>query len=206
METKSRLAIAYLGILASATYLIVSAAFIATSSPAFLAGMEIVTILSAPVFLLVIESLLQDCPKSKIFLKQLAIIFMSSCMILTVSAHFINLTVTGPLMDRGIDVPKYFQIGQWPSVEMAIDYLAWGFFMGLAFICSSLAISGEPHTRRLKTTTFACGCLCLAGLMGPVSGKEAIWLLAVIGYGIGTPLICMEMIRLGKKSERFSST
>ena len=29
------------------------------------------------------------------------------------------------------DVPFYYQIGQWPSVEMAIDYLAWGFFMGI---------------------------------------------------------------------------
>lgn len=45
--------------------------------------------------------------------------------------------VMRPLINEGVDVPSYFQIGQWPSVEMAIDYLAWGFFLGMAFICAA---------------------------------------------------------------------
>lgn len=199
MKNKTKLAIAYMGILVSVLYMIVVVAFIATSSPIFLTGMEIVTILSAPVFLLVIESMLIDGSKDKMFLRQSALIFMSCCMILTVGAHFVNLMVTRPLINKGIDVPKFLQIGQWPSAEMAIDYLAWGFFIGLAFVCTSLAISNEHNMKKLKVTALVCGCLCLIGLMGPVLGIESLWFIAVIGYALGTPIMCVELIFLHKK-------
>lgn len=199
MKNETKLAIAYMGILVSVLYLIVVVAFIATSSPIFLTGMEIVTIFSAPVFLLLIESMLIDSSKDKLFLRQSALLFMSCCMILTVGAHFVNLMVTRPLINKGIDVPKFLQIGQWPSVEMAIDYLAWGFFMGLAFVCTSLAIPNEYNMKKLKVTALVCGCFCLVGLIGPVLGIEALWFIAVTGYGLGTPIICIELISLYKK-------
>lgn len=161
MINKQRFIIAYMGIFLSILYLIVVAAFIVTSSPIFLTGMEIVTIISAPAILLLIESILIDAPLGKKLWRQSALLFMSCCMVLTVAAHFVNLTVTRPLINKGIEVPEYLQIGQWPSVEMAIDYLAWGFFMGLAFICTSLAISNEYHLKKLKVTILCVGAYVL---------------------------------------------
>lgn len=199
MKNRTKLIIAYMGIWVSVLYLIVVVAFIATSSPIFLTGMEIVTIISAPTLLLLIESMLVDGSKDKMVWKQSALLFMSCCITLTVVAHFVNLTVTRSLINKGIDVPKFLQIGQWPSVEMAIDYLAWGFFMGLTFVCTSLVISNEYNMKKLKVTVLVCGCLCLIGLMGPIFGIEALWFIAVTGYALGTPIICIELICLYKK-------
>lgn len=50
--------------------------------------------------------------------------FMACICTLTSAAHIVNITVARTLISEGADVPAYFQIGFWPSVEMAIDYLA----------------------------------------------------------------------------------
>lgn len=53
--------------------------------------------------------------------KKATLAFMSCTCSLTGVAHIVNITVTRALISDGIDVPKFFQIGYWPSVEMAID-------------------------------------------------------------------------------------
>lgn len=105
-------------------------------------------------------------------------------------------------ISKGIDVPTYFQIGYWPSVEMAIDYLAWGFFMGLAFLCLGIAIKNKDKTKRsIKTTLLTCGILCLIGFFGSIFINENIWYAAPMGYGIGTIIICIQMLKNSKYSK-----
>jgi len=114
-------------------------------------------------------------------------------------AHFVNITVTRRLLSDGYKVPDYLQIGKWPSVEMAIDYLAWGFFLGLAFLCTAFAIDkANSKMKNLKYTLFVCGLLCLAGIIGVVLINENCWYLAPLGYGFGTIFICIEMIKLNR--------
>lgn len=97
---------------------------------------------------------------------------------------------------HGVEVPAYFQIGFWPSVEMAIDYLAWGFFMGFAFLCIGIAIKNRDKTERIiKTTLLICGILCLIGFFGTVFVNENIWYIAPMGYGLGTMIICIQMMK-----------
>jgi len=71
--------------------------------------------------------------------------------------------------------------------------------MGLAFICTSLVISNEYNTKKLKVTVLVSGCLCLIGLIGPILNIEVLWFIAVAGYALGTPIICIELICLYKK-------
>ena len=99
--------------------------------------MEIMTMLSGIYMVLFIISLPVDNNSKYTIYKVLAIIFVSSCMLLTNSIHWINIIVITPLITNGINMPEYFQILNWPSFIMAIDYLGWGLFMGLAFIFSS---------------------------------------------------------------------
>lgn len=120
----------------------------------------------------------------------------SVSMILTSVAHFINLAFIMPLMKAGIDIPIYLQIGQWPSALMTIDYLGWGFFMGAAFLSSSFAVAKKNST--LKYTLFVCGILCLMGLVGTVLVHANCWYIAPLGYGIGTAIVCIELIILNK--------
>ena len=128
--------------------------------------------------------------------KTLSVIFMSCCMILTAAAHFTNLAFIMPLMNSGVNIPIYLQIGQWPSALMVIDYLGWGFFMGASFSTSSYAVSKKNHA--LKDTLFVCGVLCLIGLVGTVLIHSNCWYIAPFGYGIGTVVVCIELIILNR--------
>ena len=124
---------------------------------------------------------------------------MSCTCALTGGAHIVNITVTRKLINEGVNVPVYFQIGFWPSVEMAIDYLAWGFFMGLAFLCVGLSAKSNDKSKRImKLNALLCGILCLVGFFGTIFINENIWYVAPIGYGIGTMIICIQLLRYNK--------
>ncbi len=126
----------------------------------------------------------------KQFYRTIAILSVATCMILTNAVHFVNIAAIRPLIARGIFIPDYFQIGKYPSVLMAIDYLAWGLFMGLAFIFSSFFIN---TVLKLRKFLLLCGCLCLIGFIG-VLFNENLWYIAPLGYGIGSVVICAKIL------------
>ncbi len=98
-------------------------------------------------------------------------------------------------MDDGVAAPTYFQIGYWPSVEMAVDYLAWGFFNGLAFLCIGIAIKNKDKLQTMiKATSLICGVLCLVGFFGTMFINENIWYTGPMGYGFGTLILCIQNV------------
>ncbi|MCQ5251737.1 hypothetical protein NE683_00720 [Bariatricus massiliensis] len=122
--------------------------------------------------------------------------FMTCTCALTGATHIVNITVTRALISEGVDIPTYFQIGFWPSVEMAIDYLAWGFFTGLAFLCIGITITNKDKVEcNIKTTLLISGIFCLFGFFGTVFINENIWYFAPMGYGVGTIIICIQMMK-----------
>lgn len=188
--------IAILGIVDVSVYAVTVTLYLAFKTDLLLTLWEATTILSAPIMLLILLDILKKNVKVKSMLQSLTIVFMTCTIVLTSVAHFVNITVTRKLIAEGVDIPTYFQIGYWPSVEMAIDYLAWGFFMGLAFITTacSLYIAGST-TKRLKAILLICGGLCLLGFFGTVLFNENFWYLAPLGYGVGTIVVCIEMLQ-----------
>lgn len=128
-------------------------------------------------------------------------VFMACCCALTGAAHIVNITVTRYLIREGVNVPKYFQIGFFPSVEMEIDCLAWGFFVGLAFLCLGLGIKEASKQKRFyKITAVICGILCLAGFVGRAFINENLWYLAPWGYGFGSIVLCIKMLGSNAKA------
>jgi uncharacterized membrane protein YdcZ (DUF606 family) len=80
---------------------------------------------------------------------------------------------------------------------MAIDYSAWGFFTGLAFLCIGLATKNKNKLfQQIKATSLICGSLCLIGFSGTIFINENIWYIAPLGYGFGTIILCLQMLRL----------
>ncbi|MDR1690154.1 MAG: hypothetical protein LBS21_16350 [Clostridiales bacterium] len=112
-------------------------------------------------------------------------------MILTNAVHITNIAVIMPLIKRGTPIADFFQVGESPSVLMGIDYLGWGLFMGLAFIFSACAIDTAT---KLRKTLMLCGFLCLIGFIGALF-NENLWYAAPLGYGVGTAIICLELLR-----------
>lgn len=95
-------------------------------------------------------------------------------------------------------MPNYFRIGYWPSVEMAVDYLAWGFFIGLAFLCIGISIKDKTN-KFIINSTIISGILCLIGFCGALFINENIWYIAPIGYGVIPIGICIKMMKFEKK-------
>lgn len=156
---------------------------------------ELMTVLSGPLMLIVLLELekIISVPEKN---QKAMTVFMGCTCALTAAAHIVNISVTRNLIKNGINVPPYFQIGFWPSVEMAIDYLAWGFFMGLAFLCASLHIKdAEKSKQRIKIVTLINSILCLGGFTGALFINENLWYLAPMGYGIGWIVMCVLMGR-----------
>lgn len=194
----NRKGIIYSGIVLCVIYFLVTFMLILTGSKSWLTAMEIVTMVSGVFMLLLILILPSSLTELTKTYRIISVAFVTGSMILTNIAHFVNLAVTEQLLRSGMDVPDYFQIGKWPSIEMAIDYLAWGMFMGLAFLASFMYIPKEKSYKNLKYTLLICGTLCILGFLG-VMINENLWYLAPLGYGVGTLVICIELLMIQKK-------
>ena len=136
-----------IGIIAVIIYFLSVGSFLISQTDIALTIWELMTVISGPIVLLVLLELSHRFSSPDLNRRALQV-FMGCTCALTGAAHIVNITVTRRLMREGVKVPLYFQIGQWPSVEMAVDYLAWGFFMGLAFICLSLPIASADKTAK----------------------------------------------------------
>lgn len=187
--------ISIIGIITCVLYFLSVGLFLITKSEAALTTWELMTIFSAPVVLFVLLELSNLLSITSIY-KKAMLVFMSCTCALTGAAHIVDITVTRKLISEGVNVPVYFQIGFWPSVEMAIDYLAWGFFTGLAFLCIGVAINNKDKAKHIiKATLLICGIFCLIGFFGTVFVNENIWYVAPMGYGFGTMFICIQMLK-----------
>jgi hypothetical protein len=193
----NRKGIIYAGIVLCVIYFLVTFMLIQTGSKSWAIAMEIVTMVSGVFMLLLILILPSSSTELTKTYRIASIAFVTGCMILTNVAHFLNLAVTEQLLRSGIVIPDYFQIGKWPSIEMAIDYLSWGMFMGLAFLASFMYIPEEKGYKNLKYTLLVCGMLCILGFLG-VMINENLWYIAPLGYGVGTLIICIELLMIKK--------
>ncbi len=184
------------GLVTCILYFISVGTFLITKNELALTVWELMTVFSGPVMLFVLLALCKILDITSIF-KSAVIGFMSCASALTAVAHIVNIAVTRRLISEGLNVPDYFKIGFWPSVEMAVDYLAWGFFVGLAFLCVGLASIDKNKLKSIiKATSLVCGILCFVGFFGAVFVNENLWYLATLGYGFGTMVLCIQMLRV----------
>lgn len=191
-----------IGIVTVIVYFLSVGAFLISKADIALTIWELMTVISGPVVLLVLIGISGRIKTSDTYRRAMCA-FMTCVCVLTGAAHIVNITVTRRLMREGVEVPLYFQIGQWPSVEMAVDYLAWGFFMGLAFICMSLSVPSEDKAdRRIRTVSLINGILCLAGFTGAILINENMWYIAPAGYGFGFLILCIMCLMPAKKRQR----
>ncbi len=153
---------------------------------------ELMTVAGAVIMLIVLIVIAEDRKIQQIHHK-LMMIALSGTFFLTSIAHFTSIGVVRKLESQGISVPDYFKIGTSPSIEMTVDYVAWGFFMGLAFIAIFLGIKDKAT----KIISVTCGVLCLCGFVGSFI-SDPLWYIAPLGYGIGFLVMCIYVFRSEK--------
>lgn len=75
--------------------------------------------------------------------------------------------------------------------------MAWGLFVGLAFLCIGFATDRKDKQKLIiKVTVLVCGMLCLSGFFGALFINKNLWYVAPMGYGYGSMIICIQMMRL----------
>lgn len=191
----------HIGIVTCIIYFLAVMLFLITKSETALTIWETLTIIGALVILFVLIELANIMNIAPTY-RNAMLVFMSCTCSLTGLAHIVNMTVTRKLIADGINVPNYFRIGYWPSIEMAVDYLAWGFFMGLAFLSVGVAINHDnKQNSMMKIIVLVCGTLCLIGFMGTIAINENLWYLAPLGYGFGVILICIKMMKIKEETD-----
>lgn len=187
-----RIKIPLTGIIVVILYFLSMGAFLASQTDVALTVWEMMTVISGPIVLLVLLETSHRLSTPDIY-RRMMVAFMACVCALTGAAHIVNISVTRRLMQEGVAIPLYFQIGQWPSVEMAVDYLAWGLFMGLAFLCLGIpvVVSKDKAKRRIRIVTLINGVLCFIGFIGAIFINENIWYVAPMGYGFGLLILCI---------------
>ncbi|MBR6072406.1 MAG: hypothetical protein IKP77_06240 [Acholeplasmatales bacterium] len=175
-------------------YAFVVALYIATKSEVCLAIWEIYTILSAIYFLIYFRLLSKYLGFKEKEIKIVTIMFIG-LLVFTSIAHISSVCITRPLLRGGYDVPKYYLIGMYPSIEMFIDYIGWGLFTGLGFIFISKYIKDN---KLLKNIFLVLGIMILIGFVGGFTPIQELWYIASFGYGFGPVII--SIILLVKKN------
>jgi SAM-dependent methyltransferase len=146
-----------------------------------LAVMEMLTLLSAPLVVILLVAIHGYAPAERKTMSLIALSFGILMAGLTSTVHFVELTAgrqTGAVTLA------------WPSVAYAAELLAWDVFLGLALVFAGWAFGGGGWQARARWALWVTGWLCLLGTLGPAAGDMRLQRLGILGYGIGLPVTC----------------
>jgi hypothetical protein len=163
---------------------------------------EILTIVGAPLQVIMFAALHESAPPRARLFSQLALGWMLVMTALTVTVHFVELTVA-----RRIDLaaePGLAGVFAWgqPSLLQGVEFTAWHLFFGLALLCAAVAFGGQGLEAAVRTGLGAGGVLCLAGLLGPALDKPGLRVIGVVGYAVVFPVVCVMLGFVFKQAEQ----
>jgi hypothetical protein len=147
-----------------------------------LAVMEILTLLSAPLIVIMMAAVHVYAPPEYKIQRAVALAFAILVAGLTSAVHFVGLTALRQLGSAGI---------RWPSTLDALELLAWDVFLGLSLIFAAPVFQGGGIKRAVRVTMFGAGTLSLVGTIGPAIGDLRLQRIGVLGYGVVLPVTCL---------------
>lgn len=156
-----------------------------------LAIMEVLTLLSAPLVVILLAAIHEYAPSEQRTLTLAALAFGVAMATVTSTVHFIGLTSARQMGAFVLD---------WPSHLYAAELLAWDVFLGLALVLAASAFSGDALSRWTRRILAATGTLCLLGTAGPLIGDLSVQRIGVFGYGVGLPLSSFLVARVFRRS------
>jgi hypothetical protein len=161
----------------------------------YLAGMELLTIVSAVAVLgfSIAVSLFVDTHRRVFGLAVAALGSLAAGA--TIAVHFVQLTAVRQLWRSG-NLADYRLV--WPSILFAVEYSAWDVLLGLTMVAASFALAGEPRAAWPRRAFLLGGILCLVGIAGPLSGRMVLQNIAVFGYAVVLPVASLLTARLFK--------
>ncbi len=179
------LGVAYLALIGA------SGAFWGAPVDPFWAAAEAVTVIGAPIQVVLFAVICQLSPAPAKVFGLLAFGFMLSMAAITATVHLIELFVA-----RRVDLAKDPALGYiygftQPSLVFAAEVTAWHFLFGLSLLFAALAFTSPGSPRSIRAGFLLAGLLCLLGLSGPAFGNSYLRLVGVFGYGVIFPILCL---------------
>src|ERR1700694_1049553 len=161
-----------------------------------LAIMELLILVEAPIIVVmfaVIHAYAQPANRVSSLIALALVCLMAG---ITLSVHFVLLTVGRQVSRAAIPGFTYLFSWQWPSVFYALDILAWDFCFGLALLAAAPIFGGYRLGRWVRTGVLLAGTLCLAGLAGVVLGNMQVRNIGIVGYGAVFPVVSLLVARV----------
>ena len=162
----------------------------------YLAILELLIMLAALFMVAVLAVVHAYAPREAKTYSLAALGFMLLLAGLTISVHFVQLTVVRRIESAGQPPLSSIFFSEWPSVLFALDLLAWDLFLGLSLLCAARIFKGGGLHTAVRTCLMLSGTLCVAGLLGPASGDLRFQLLGITGYAGVFPVACLLLARL----------
>jgi hypothetical protein len=153
--------------------------------------LEILIILTMPLMVALMVAVHSGAPAEAKVFSMMALIFMSLLAGLTVSVHFVLLTVGRQSAFAGLSWMPLFLSFTWPSIPYALDILAWDVFFALAVLFAAPVFSGNRLAASIRALMTASGVLSLAGLSGVVVGDMRLRMIGVVGYAAVFPVAAL---------------
>jgi hypothetical protein len=196
------LTIAYAAAVVAAVVAAGAAGYGSLTSP-YWAMAEIIIVVGAVNVVMLMAAIHDFAPlRSKIFTR-MAFGWTLVTAALTITVHFVELTVVRRVDAHAIPgFPRLFDF-QWPSLLVAVELLAWHLFFGLALLFAAFAFSSRGTAAIVRIGMTISGALCVAGLLGPALGDLNWRYLGVFGYGVVFPLVCLI---IGREFKRAASS
>jgi hypothetical protein len=160
---------------------------------------EVLIIFMAPVMVLLMVAIHACAPLRARVFSLTALGWMLVVAALTMSVHFVELTVVRRIEPSAVPgFPRLFGF-EWPSMLYAVDVAAWDLFLGLSLLFAVPVFTGRRYAAARRGLLLA-GSLCLAGLVGPAVNAIAWREIGIFGYAVVFPLTCLAL------SQAFAST
>src|SRR6266566_3137212 len=161
----------------------------------YLAIMELMIVVQAPIVVLLFAVIHAYAKRAYRVFSLTAFGFVCLMAGITISVHFVLLTVGRQVSPAAIPGFTNLLSWQWPSVFYALDILAWDFCFGLALLAAAPIFGGHRLGSWVRAVMLLAGTLCLAGLAGVVVGNMQVRNIGIVGYGAIFPVVSLLVAR-----------
>ena len=170
----------------------------------YLAILEYLIILAAVTLVVIMAAVHAYAPPDRKTYALAALAFMIIFATIACSLHFVALTVARqigslltPQLSRQFSFPGG---GEWPTLALAAELLAWDLFFGLSMLFASRVFSGSRLQNYVRASMTLSGTLCVVATLGPVTGEMRIPWLGIVGYAFVLPVVCVLLAILFARS------
>jgi hypothetical protein len=168
---------------------------------------SVVTLGSVPVLVWLWVVIHETVPADKHLFSLGSLVMMIIFGTLTSLNRYVSLTVIPQAMALGkTEGLGWFQPYGWPSIMAAMEVLAWGFYLGLAFFCLAPAFGKGKLERLIYWTLIVSGVFCLAAALGQVLNNPLLNMLGIAAWGPGLVILLGLLMAWFRQQEKVLRT